>query len=280
VPLDGSPLAERALGCAVPIARATGARLVLVRASGTRPDDETWSEELALSRARDDLRATAAWLAREGIAADPVVRAGDASRTILDVARERAVDLVAMGTHGRSVGDQWRYGSVADEVIRRGAGLPILLVPASCSLAHHADRPRIIVLLDGSSFAEQILPSVGELARGMAGSVVLLRADEPAEPTAESYLREVASTAALRSVAVEVRVEPSEVGLAISTTERAVGGADVVAMATHGRTGLGRALMGSVAASVLRTTTCPVLVLRPVGLHGDEDSASGRERGA
>ena len=270
VPLDGSPLAERALGCAAPLARATGARLLLVRASGSGSDEE-WSEELALERARHDLRATATRLRRDGLAVDWVARAGDPSRAIVEAARERAVDLIAMGTHGRRVGDGWGYGSVADEVIRRAPGLPVLLVPASCDPVRHADRPRIVVLLDGSALAEQILPPVGELARGMDGSVVLLRADERAGPATESYLRDLAGASALEGVAVDVRAEPGDVRQAVSATERAVGGADVIAMATHGWTGLERVLMGSVAADVLRGTTCPVLVLRPVGLRDEGD---------
>jgi nucleotide-binding universal stress UspA family protein len=253
---------------------------VLVRAAGSAPDDD-WSEELALDRARHDLAATAERLRRDGLAVDWLARPGEAGPAILGAVRERTVDLVAMATHGRGVLGPWPYGSVADEVIRGAAGLPVLLVPASCDASRHAVAPRILVLLDGSAFAEQVLPATGELARAMGGTVVLLRAGDSATSerlaARRSYLESVAAAPALGGVAVEVRAEAGDV---TSSAVSSAIGADLIAMATHGRTGLARVLVGSVAAEVLRRTACPVLVVRPVGLRGEGDDPGSRERQA
>jgi nucleotide-binding universal stress UspA family protein len=134
---------------------------------------------------------------------------------------------------------------------------------------------RILVPLDGSRVAEVALPEAVEFARGGA-TLVLLRAAEPvrlpaADPTdrqvevvreAERYLAAVA-TWARKAGATEVETSvwyaPPAEAIIEATRVRDV---DLIVMATHGRSGFGRLVLGSVAETVVRGTTTPILLLR------------------
>ncbi len=134
---------------------------------------------------------------------------------------------------------------------------------------------RILVPLDGSNLAEQALPRATDLARQAGGAVMLLRAaaahtivGDPADAQvfavreAEEYLERVA--ARLRAEGFE-KVEKSVWygPAAPSIVEAArLRRADLIVMSSHGRSGLGRLILGSVAESVLRGTTVPILLLR------------------
>jgi nucleotide-binding universal stress UspA family protein len=137
-------------------------------------------------------------------------------------------------------------------------------------------KPRkILVPLDGSSVAEIALPEAVELARGGA-TLVLLRAAEPvrlpaADPTerqvkivreAERYLAAVAAWARKAGVTeIETSVWYAPPAEAIIEAAR-VRDVDLIVMSTHGRSGLGRLVLGSVAETVVRGTTTPILLLR------------------
>jgi nucleotide-binding universal stress UspA family protein len=154
---------------------------------------------------------------------------------------------------------------------------------------------RILVALDGSELAERVLPHVESLAKQYGAQVTVLRATTPPEsiiagsfagampvasaaidpmPIIESERRDAAEY--LRSVAkrlsasgVSVDVEMPEASAADAILDRAQElGADMIAMTTHGRGGLGRLVFGSVAEAVLRRSRRPVLVIRV-----DEDQA-------
>jgi nucleotide-binding universal stress UspA family protein len=146
---------------------------------------------------------------------------------------------------------------------------------------------QILVLLDGSAFAERALPYVEELARRFGSTVLLLRATTPAEmlvtppgvaPTvapvvdplpimeaerreADAYLRAIADR--LRGAGLSVAYEQHVGHAAEVIIDRARDhGADLIAMTTHGRGGLGRLIFGSVADAVLRSAPCPVFLVR------------------
>jgi nucleotide-binding universal stress UspA family protein len=139
----------------------------------------------------------------------------------------------------------------------------------------------MLVPLDGSDLAETILPLVEQVAGPLEAEVILLRVVEPVS-TAEALVSAgVVSPATLARHELEAKrylaqVEPrlSKKGLRVRTrialgppAEAILGavktsGADLVAMTTHGRSGLGRVLFGSVAESVLRASRVPVLLMR------------------
>lgn len=137
----------------------------------------------------------------------------------------------------------------------------------------------VLVPLDGSMLAESALPVAADLAKAAGARVILLRAaaahtypgHDPIEAQvtvvreAETYLADV--TARVRALGVEdVRCSAWYGEAATAIVEAAAfNHADLIVMTTHGRSGLGRLVMGSVAESVLRGTTTPILVLRETG---------------
>jgi nucleotide-binding universal stress UspA family protein len=137
----------------------------------------------------------------------------------------------------------------------------------------------ILVPLDGSALAEAALPRALELAEVSGARVLLLRAAQAstllgADPTeaqvkvvseAEAYLAEVQQRLTGQGrVTVETSVWYGPAAYAIVEAAR-IRRVDQIVMTTHGRSGLGRLLLGSVAESVLRGTTTPILLLRAEG---------------
>jgi nucleotide-binding universal stress UspA family protein len=142
------------------------------------------------------------------------------------------------------------------------------------------DHKRVLVALDGSPASEAVLRFVLEIAGPLDMKVLLLRVVEPTLPpvadesfrmpveTVESRLRDAEEylaplAAALRASGVDVAWEvrhgrPEDEIL----TAAAESGVDMIAMATHGRTGVGRLLFGSIAEAVLRRATVPVFMIR------------------
>ncbi len=136
---------------------------------------------------------------------------------------------------------------------------------------------KILVPLDGSTLAESALPTAIDLARTWDAALLLLRAAEAhtlpgADPTeaqvgvvreAETYLDAVEDR--VRSQGIEDVTTSVWYGNAASAITEAVElhGADMIVMTTHGRSGLGRLVLGSVAESVIRSSRTPILVIRP-----------------
>lgn len=138
VPLDGSPLAEKALPHAAEIARRFGSRLTLfavVESYQLYPEPGVVGPILSIqsnieeetSRTREYLRGLADKLKEDGIDVVVEVEQGDPAAEICDYAKSIGADLIVMSTHGRSGIRRWVYGSVADRVLRN-ANIPVLLV--------------------------------------------------------------------------------------------------------------------------------------------------------
>jgi nucleotide-binding universal stress UspA family protein len=284
VPLDGSALAEGALPHATAMTRRAGARLVLVRAilAHTLPGADPTDAQITLrQRAEADLEATAEQLRLAGLEVETHVYYDEAATAILDAARAQHVDLIVMASHGRTGLGRWIYGSVADRVLRQ-APVPVLVVPAAVTAAWTADRaPRLLVPLDGSAVAEAALVPARALATDLGSEVVLLRVAEPPAPLgAPDYLAAsgydpsaelVAAEGYLNQVASDWRRDGlrPEIGTAVGYPPTLIAliahqkGADLIVMASHGRGGVARVVLGSVAAGVLQRASVPVLLTRP-----------------
>jgi nucleotide-binding universal stress UspA family protein len=291
VPLDGSAFGERALPMALEVARATGAQLVLVRAAGASvlPGvDATEAQCQAISEAESYLADEALNLAGQGIqAATAVPFAPAAEAILLEVAMRRA-DLVIMCTHGRSGLGRWIYGSVAEGVLTRSP-VPVLLVRptgAQPALTPVPGQSCLLVPLDGSAWAEAALPHAAALARNFGCGIQLLTVVAPPRipysdmtPTldmleageaqskanqthAHEYLGEAAERLRRDGLRAETAVLEGPPADAILRQAHAIG-ARLILMATHGRSGLARLLLGSVALEVVHRTLLPVLLVRP-----------------
>jgi nucleotide-binding universal stress UspA family protein len=288
VPLDGSPLAARALPYATALARASRARLVLVRAvlAHTPPGiDPSEAQVRVTERAGRDLDALAEYLRATGLSVDTHVYYDQAVRAIVDLAEQQAVDLVVMSTHGRGGLGRWVYGSVADRVLQRLI-VPVLLVPAASGAPWAADGwLRVVVPLDGSALAEEVLGAVRGLASVRDVELLLLRTIEPPAPfiaeesgrlpavrqdaevaDARRYLDDLATRLRSDGLTVTTRAVVGECAPTIATAAVAYG-ADLLALATHGRGGLARVVFGSVTASLLHRAHTPLLLVRPTAVE-------------
>ena len=208
---------------------------------------------------------------------------GTPAEIILESTHDDRDTLIAMATHGRSGVTRWLLGSVAEKVLR-GTTTPLFLVRAAAAkTAPQRIINSIVVPLDGSPLAEQILPIVCGWARALDVEVALIRAFEfpaAAYVNSEAYLpdydkfREAERRQAaaylkakeqflvgegVRTVSI-LTLEGSAAGEIISYAQTAPGA--VIAMSTHGRSGVQRWMLGSVTEKVVRHADDPVLVVR------------------
>ncbi|HSA57104.1 MAG TPA: universal stress protein [Gemmatimonadaceae bacterium] len=309
VPLDGSPLAERALGPAVHIARRTGARLeivavnepraVLHEAAGApgavavRRDVDTRLGE-ALRRYADDVQRRLA--GEEALQVETRVLEGPAASTLAAYAQATGPDLLVVASHGRSGARPLWLGSVTDALARLTAS-SLLVVPT-----HERAAPdkgairRVLLALDGTRGTESVIAVATALLGHRDMTYVLMHAVQPLHPlvravagdeeyerdlarqrrTVETYLSEISAGLRVRGsqVVQDVQVDPHRANAVLSSAaEHEV---DLIALATHARGPLGRLLLGSVADKVLRGSPVPVLLC----VRGAEDGAVEPSRSA
>jgi len=275
VPLDGSRLSEAVVPLAEALARDYEAEILLVRALRAQPSVD--AEVQAQHEAERYLAAMAQELAVCGVkGVQWKVWYDDAARAIADAAGYNDVDLIAMSTHGRGGLSRLLFGSVAESLVRK-APAPVLLVRGQLTWTP-GEIGRILVPLDGSELSEAVLPVVERLAGPFDFAIDLLRVMEPLPSAvtvdlpaparelidlrvveAERYLAKIAG--GLEAKGLRVRPAVRE-GPAVEVIQRQAleAGVGMIAMSTHGRTGLGRLLLGSVAERVLRGAEVPVLL--------------------
>jgi nucleotide-binding universal stress UspA family protein len=304
VPLDGSPFAEHALPLALSIARRTEAELQLVYVHST-PDadhpaheflnEESWVTELK-TRHRAYLDNVAQRLrVAGGKAVTPLVLSGDVVGSIGKHVLDAGTSLVVMTTHARGLLGRMWLGSVADLLIRE-LPRPLLLVrplEERVDLSLDVTLKHILIPLDGTPLAEQILEPAIALGEAMGAEYTLLRVSRPvatihyppegareaklpeemrqqlervetkARLTAEEYLYEMAQRLRGRLLRVHTKVvDEDQPALAVLEMAQKLP-VSLIAMQTHGRRGLSRLVLGSVADKVLRGAAAPLLLQRP-----------------
>ncbi len=297
VPLDGSPFGEHALPIAYAIARRAGAHVHLVRVHepiaslvpamagwAPGPEMEQWTRELAETESAY-LRSVGEQATRD-VRVSPRLLHGVVLDALDVDAQRMAADLVVMTTHGRGgIARAW-LGSVADGVVRR-LHIPVLLVRPGMDPPKPCDDPcfrRVVVPLDGSALAEAALEPAIEVARLAEARITVVQVLPPPyffdTVEAQQVGPRTAELARIREQAgvYLARVCGDLAGRGLQATSQLLvdarpahaiaryaqdANADLIALATHGRGGATRLLLGSVADKVLRTSPVPVLVLRP-----------------
>lgn len=293
VPVDGSAFSREAVFQGLRLARNNGAQLRLVRVASipglVGGQDIVSLENTARASERDTMlgelyRLAAECRANSAVDVTASVEDGPVADALRGHALRHAVDLIVMGTHARrGIARVW-LGSVADRLIRE-TGLPILLVrPPSLAteLTDGSCYKRIIVPLDGSPLAERSLQPALDLAKLEHAEVTLLRvvpvernmsagelhaAIGPARASdvdqAERYLAGVRVRLADHHVRVRSAVVVADdIPSAIVGFAQANDG-DLIAIATHGRGGIARAVLGSVADRVMSEGVLSALVIHP-----------------
>jgi nucleotide-binding universal stress UspA family protein len=300
VPLDGSPLAEQAIPIALAIAERARCKIKLVLVHHPllmEPGPAYTKVELAMQKAdREYLRSVAARLReRLGRALSSAVLQGPIAQTLAKYIRELSTDLVVMTTHGRGGVRRAWLGSVTDQLIRTSE-VPILVVrPREGEAAESAvNLAEILVPLDGSPLAEAVLEPAAALARLWDGEMSLVQVVRPivldSDPvlpfpigysdqattirreSAQDYIRDVAER--LRESGVKAS-GVAVIGGGIADTLLNLARPErigLVAVATHGRGGLRRLALGSVADKLVRAAEVPVLVVRPAARRSRRSS--------
>lgn len=291
VPLDGSRFAESALPLALSVSRRVGAPLHLVTVQEPIPSfayDEWESAAEDWSRTYlDDVAGRVRARASADVTA--ALLSGHVTEVLEKEAEERSADLVVMATHGRGAFSRAWLGSVADAFLHH-TRRPVLLVrpdesEAALDLAGDAAFCRMLVPLDGTELSESVLEHAVSFGSLFGAAFHLVRIvpfpmqfTSPylphtmqmnqqfvaeARESAETYLAQHAERLRHRGLAVDTAVlvvaQPGP-GLLAEITDAEC---DLVAMATHGRAGLTRAILGSTADKVVRGAHVPILLHRP-----------------
>ncbi len=277
VPLDGSLAAEFAIRFAADLARSHNADLLLLylKHLPTNPESpDTNDQDLEqINKYLADVRKEQRDM---GIRAyEYLVASRDLAEALFKFVDSERVSVIVLSTQGRTGLLRWLFGSSVEKTIT-DMPVPLLLV-----------RPmyqRIVVPLDGSKWSESAIPRATELARVHDAELVLLHvyqskagdyagqwalagqqqiADQTYEQMADQLigLRNRLRQEGLRVRDVMIRAgNPAQVICDFVESEE---GISMIVMSTHGRTGLSRWLVGSVAQTVIKNSRSPVTLVRP-----------------
>jgi nucleotide-binding universal stress UspA family protein len=273
VPVDGSPFGEAPLAIALGLARRSGAAVSLVRVHLPQPDPDGMRHWDSYVRGEEE-----DYLALLGdrlfpMSREPVRTAlldGNPARAIGAYAEKLSDALIVMATHGRTGIGRTLLGSTADRLLRRSP-LPVLLVrPLSGSVTAPtvgwAGFRRIVVALDGTSYAEELLPPAATLARVSGASLLLLHIAQRWDPSEYQLQRSVDWIHAAMpelTVSHETMIAPSAAHAIADRADELH--ADVVAVASHA-TLVSRWFAGSTTDHLLGHGPPILMVMRPGGI--------------
>lgn len=290
IPLDGSEVAEQVLPYARFLAKALTipvellevvdreALSILVNPEQARYIDTLLRERIEAGRSYLDAIARSF----QGTQLKCFVEKGNAEDVVIERAATHKDTLIVMATHGRSAIERWLLGSVADKVLH-GSNNHLFLIRAKDQgkIVGETVLKRVIVPLDGSSLAEKVLPYVVEVAKKMSLEVIFMRAYALPPPIAPdeygTYTDKLIGQieAESRNYLEEKTNEVKGMGLenVSSVVNMGYGAGEIItlarntpdnfiAMCTHGRSGIKRWALGSVAERVVRHSGDPVLLIR------------------
>jgi nucleotide-binding universal stress UspA family protein len=280
VPLDGSENGEIVFPYCADLAAKFASTVILVTVSeaATVDIDHLYRTYLdhALGKMLQQLEAS---MAPEAVTLESEVLFGDPAREILRTAEDKDARLILLASHGTSAEGPWLLGHIAAKILR-ATKRPIMLIrqrPPEEALKQRKFLGRILVPLDGSEIGEAALGYAVELAKKTSAEMILLEVFEQVKgvgaagisyniPDDESVRKSILSY--LDHVAGPIKNE----GLKVSTTvlfgkaaDNIVdyaekNGVDLIAVSTHGRSGLGRWVFGNVTDKILHAGDVPVLV--------------------
>jgi nucleotide-binding universal stress UspA family protein len=294
VPLDGSHLAECVLPDAISLATHLQASLTLLHVMERgAPATVHGDRHLTVVREAEAYLAGVASRCRaQGVQVDQHVHPneeGDVAKSIIDHAADLGADLIILSTHGGGGARRVLFGSVAQQVLRKGLRPVFLIRPPEPQLPEGDSGwvfRRVLVPLDGSPSSEAALPISLPLAGAYGAEVHLLRIVPtlatitgerastarlvPTATAASLELEEAEARSHLEAIASQIRTRGIRVSAAVGRGEPAQGvldqasrlHADLIAMATHGRTGIDAVFSGSVASRIVARFLRPLLLVR------------------
>jgi nucleotide-binding universal stress UspA family protein len=267
IPLDGSYLAEEALQLAQPLTAKVAGQ---VRLLSVDPDRRRAGTVLAHNGhdLETYLSATVQQLGRVGVRAEFDIASGNVAETISTHAANQNMDLIVISTHGRSGVQRFLLGSVAGALMQQSP-VPLLITRPGGMKATAAQGPvafrRLMVTLDGSEAAENILPYITPLASAFDSEIILLSVPDGVDNEDKNqYIKNYLEGMAASFTGEGLRAQPVITGFELAQTIVEYGithKVDLIMMATHGRGGMERFMLGSVADRVVRQATCPVFLV-------------------
>ena len=249
-----------------------------------QPHDEVGASEIEIMRiktATQYLNAIAESIRDDGQEVSVEAIVGDPAQAIIEAAHKNRNDLIAMATSGRSAIGRGLLGSVTDKVAHSSA-VPMLIITPDFD-GEQTPISRLVIGLDGSPMAETALEPARRLAKLLDVPILMVRATamasrmaayggEPyyaspdvyteADEDAKAYLQGMKEIEERRGIKVETIVKPGYAVSEINSAAKEVPGSLIV-LATRGRTGFTRWVLGSVTDRVIRSAESPVLVIPP-----------------
>jgi nucleotide-binding universal stress UspA family protein len=300
-PVDGSTRALRAVPWAEKFAGPDGT-VILLRVVPPQPDyaeslfslvgaegtvqeiQDAWNRT-----AKADLEEAAALLSASGVTVEQMVAAGEPDEEIVATVARRGAQMIAMASHGRGAVGRAIFGSVADRVART-ATVPVLILRTPDEDADpNVVVSRIVVPLDGSQIAARALPIAGQVAKQFAAPVHVVRAVDTAltlpmasgvfgagpvvnadvtdqiwqEAEAEAQATVTAAVSRLQAEGVDASGGIVNGSPFFAISEMIEPG-DLLILTSHGRGGVRRWLLGSVAEKLVREAKAPVMLVPAV----------------
>ena len=278
---DGSEFSEGAIGESIKLAKKCSNRLAAISVIETNPELEAIAPQVtekAEKSARVHLEAVQARAKKEGVECNILIRAGeDSFKYIVDEAVKNKITMIVMGRRGRSGLKRLMMGRVTSRVIGH-APCNVLVVPKAAQLEFR----NILVATDGSNYSAVAATEAIGLAKqnNSALTVISVVPSELVTPVdidftvnqrefiaekemheAEKNAKAVKDAAEKEGVYVKAFILSGKPADAIIETAREKK-ADIIVLGSHGRTGLEKLLMGSVAERVIVLAACPVLVVK------------------
>ena len=259
---DGSPASQGAIAAALALAKRRPCRLRWLQVLEYNPGFASqaldaipeWEQE-----AREGLEAISSRALALGLETEVLVRRGEAApQAILAEVEQTPTDLIVMGRRGRSDFAGMLMGSVTARIVGHSP-VNVLVVPPAAPLTFQ----RLLVASDGSLFSEAACREALFLARTWCSQILAVCAapKEADIPEAESILHRLRDEADRKGVPLDTLLSRGSPGEAILRAAQARG-SDLLILGSHGRTGLTRLLMGSVAEEIIGKSPCPVLIVK------------------
>ena len=278
VPLDGSDLAELALPYAQELAAAFNSEVVLLHVSEPAEKEHLHMHQLYMEK-------VAGQMTKHIEKVSPLVVSGKPAEEIVSYTKKNNIGLIIMASHGRSGIMPWATGGIASKVLHV-TGVPVLLIKATKPRRQTAEKrliSRILLPLDGSEAGEAVIPHIKELKSRLGAEVTLLEVVpagrhirtvggldhilypeqqvEAFKAEAREYLDKVAKRLQKSKGEVKVEIRVGDVAREIMkfSEENDV---SLIAISSHGHSGMTKWVFGSTAQKVIQTSNIPVLAVR------------------
>jgi nucleotide-binding universal stress UspA family protein len=289
VPVDASAVSGKALDFAIERAKLHNSKITVAFAvnrlavSGAMGVPYGYVDPtpllLALDAEADAVLSSAEAVTRDaGVRVKRVKLDGPPGQAILALVRQTNPDVIVMGTHGRRGFERFALGSTAEEVIR-AASIPVFLIPQRATASvKPGPLARLLVAIDGSPAADDALAFACKLAQREGCRLTLCGVVEPSGIDWDDLDRDLFLQAEIeeraRPLLEKSRLHASSLGTEVDTdlrqgnavtellTSAQGAGADAIVVGTHGRAGIPRFILGSVAEGVLRSSPLPVCTVR------------------